>query len=69
MTKTMGVSHSGEEDAMPLAVTPPRPLDFALSSASLRNIAVAEAAFDSLVDAHEASVGRSHSPVNRFPYC
>ncbi|CAM9778051.1 unnamed protein product, partial [Sphacelaria rigidula] len=56
MTKTMGVSHSGEEDAMPLAVTPPRPLDFALSSASLRNIAVAEAAFDSLVDAHEASL-------------
>lgn len=68
MAKTMGVPHSGEEDAIPMQVTPPRQLDFALSPASLRNIAVAEAAFDSLVDAHEVSVDRLHILVNRFSY-
>lgn len=37
----------------PVPVTPPRPLDLALSPASLRAIASAEVAFDQLVDEHE----------------
>ncbi|CAM9514964.1 unnamed protein product, partial [Hapterophycus canaliculatus] len=40
----------------PVPVTPPRPLDFALSPSSLRAIASAEVAFDRLVDEHEMNV-------------
>lgn len=40
----------------PTPVTPPRPLDLALSPASLRAIASAEVAFDQLVDEHEVRV-------------
>lgn len=67
MKKTMGFSGASaptaagavvSSDASPMAwnpvpVTPPRPLDLALSPASLRAIATAEAAFDQLVDDHE----------------
>lgn len=41
----------------PVPVTPPRPLDLALSPTSLRAIATAEVAFDQLVDEHEVCVG------------
>lgn len=63
LKKTMGFSATsaataaeGEQSIMswsPVPVTPPRPLDFALSPASLRAIASAEVAFDRLVDEHE----------------
>lgn len=62
MKKTMGFSadssagsDSSPESWSPVAVTPPRPLDLALSPASLRAIASAEVAFDRLVNKHEAS--------------
>lgn len=59
LKKTMGVSQGVEAEAkaeaVPLVVTPPRPLDLALSPASIRHIAAAEVAFDNLVDAHEVS--------------
>lgn len=64
MKKTMGFSGTpaaaGAADGgaspmgwTPVPVTPPRPLDLALSPASLRAIATAEVAFDQLVDDHE----------------
>ncbi|CBN79817.1 Carnitine/choline O-acyltransferase [Ectocarpus siliculosus] len=63
MKKTMGFSadssagsDSSPESWSPVAVTPPRPLDLALSPASLRAIASAEVAFDRLVNQHEMDV-------------
>lgn len=60
LKKTMGFSASNERGSTantwsPVPVTPPRPLDLALSPASLRAIASAEVAFDNLVDGHEVS--------------
>lgn len=63
LKKTMGVSQGAEAAAevgvVPLVVTPPRPLDLALSPASVRHIAAAELAFDKLVDEHEVRLGCS----------
>lgn len=59
LKKTMKYSGAVDKDdfrssaGLPVAVTPPRPLDLALSPASMRNIAAAEVAFDELVDSHE----------------
>ena len=56
MKKTMGFSADSDASSVawtPVPVTPPRPLDLALSSASLRAIATAEVAFDKLVHEHE----------------
>lgn len=66
--KTMGFAAAGESDTTgiawsPTAVTPPRPLDLALSPASLRNISIAEVAFDQLVDDHEV---RSSCSMDAF---
>lgn len=55
MKKTMSFSDTIEATSAPVPVTPPRPLDLALSPASLRNIAHAEVAFDDLVRGHEVS--------------
>lgn len=57
--KTMGFPKgaAGSDDVpvawSPVSVTPPRPLDMALSPVSLRAIASAEVAFDRLVNDHE----------------
>eukprot|EP00903_Cladosiphon_okamuranus_P010710 g10122.t1 len=56
---TAGATDGGASHPMgwtPVPVTPPRPLDLALSPASLRAIATAEVAFDQLVDEHEMNV-------------
>lgn len=58
MKKTMGFADAaGSDDTAvarsPVSVTPPRPLDIALSPVSLRAIASAEVAFDRLVNDHE----------------
>lgn len=60
-TSTAASAGADDSDASPMAwipvpVTPPRPLDLALSPASLRAIATAEVAFDQLVDDHEVCV-------------
>ena len=68
MKKTMEFAAAGEIDTTgtgwsPTPVTPPRPLDLALSSASLRAICFAEAAFDQLVDDHEVRNGSYIDPL------
>lgn len=58
LKKTMHVSSTADSAAMawsPVPVTPPRPLDLALSPTSLRAIASAEVAFDELAHGHEVS--------------
>lgn len=67
--KTMGFEDTGASDATgtgwtPTPVTPPRPLDLALSPASLRSISSAEAAFDQLINDHEVRDKQIGLPIS-----